>query len=675
MNLKVLSALLLASSAAFCAGTGSVKKSAAKSVAKNEAKIVSKTGGQLAIGGSICNDYTFNKNVVFLNKNLPDEYGYLRNTLDLDGDYTWGKEEFGHDAVQVHAQARHRGYWGDADSSSKTASSGFKLADAADVGKHTHSIEKPMVWLRNAWMKVSVDAMTGLNNKGTHDLKVGYFPFSLGRGIALGEGYGTPKDFLGVYSRYNDYSAPGALFSGNIYDGKLGYDVYYAKFEDKSSSIRHTMSQTKAHRLDATTNESWNGVGNDDELYAVQINFAPSLGGELGTSSIKPYFMMNEARDRKIEMQSDASSTLMTMGCSFDYERSGFELGGEFGFNRGIEHVYEIDRMKVSIARNVNDDENPSLTFYSDKLVKGGVSGNTEYNETLKTALTGSSNRKRNENFSTTETNLDSVVVDYKDHSDSNATKTLLFSDEAAAKSYVDASDRIRPAYDNKYRGWMVLADMAYTLKNPNVKMAISGGWVSGDKNPNATEANKEYKGFVGLNEFYGGTRVKSAFILGARNVKRPLTYDDNTGSKFGSSDGTFTDLRFAGTSFTYKPKKFKNTSFMSNSMAFWKDHQSYKPVETNSVWAASATDKAARFLGVEYNLMITAELLENLTFSLIGAAFFPGQYYKDITGVPIASDYNKELNGSDTQDLDNVKYGMGHDRALYLRSGLEYRF
>jgi len=156
------------------------------------------------------------------------------------------------------------------------------------------------------------------------------------------------------------------------------------------------------------------------------------------------------------------------------------------------------------------------------------------------------------------------------------------------------------------------------------------------------------------------------------------MTFDDKLNSKLEGEDGSFTDLRFVGTSASYRPARYKNVEFMTNSLLFWKDHESYKPtrdVTTGVVTGVSTTEKVDPFLGTEFNLMVKADFFENLTFSLVGAVFFPGGYYTDIRGIALPSALSAKLNGPDAVDLSDPRYGMSNDTAFFLRSGLEYRF
>ncbi|MFC1854576.1 hypothetical protein ACFLY6_01760 [Candidatus Dependentiae bacterium] len=636
MKMKKLIILALSAGIGLNAGKECAKYIKSEDVKKG---VLSKGSGQLTLGGTLKEEYTYSKNPVFLNSDLPDSYSYSKTTVELEGDYRWGKEKYGHDAIIAHSKLRHKGYWGDAESSVKTDSNTVSVSDTT-LGEHYHASTKPFVWFKELWLSTSVDALCNVRNVGTHTLKAGYFPFKFGRGISLGEGYGTPKEFLGVYNRKNDYHAPGVLYSGDVYDGKVGYDFYYAKFEDNSTSPKQTLEQTKAHRLDLTEDKSWRGSGNDDELWGVQLRLSPSEGGVLGKAIVSPYLFVNIARDKKIEMVADSRSDLITLGCAIEYECNGFECGGEVAFNRGKEHVYGIDRNTTAILKD------------SDTGVL------TEYYTHILTSAGGS---------------MAPAVLDLKTELQSD-----LHRDEtsftAGSTTYYNASNRTRDSYNNKYRGWMGVWDIAYTLQRPQLKMAACCGWVTGDSNPNATETDKEYRGFVGLNELYKGKRVTSVFVLDGRTLKRPLTFSEyDNKMQFAGEDGSFTDLRFVGYSMSYVIEKFKhkNPLIQTNSILFWKDYEQFKAVNGT----VSETEKASRFLGAEFNVIAKVDPLENMTVSACGGVFLPGGYYKDIKGTQVRADQFTDLDVADTQNVDSTTYRIGNDVAYFFKMAVEYRF
>lgn len=625
-----------------------------------ESKVASRTGGKIVIGGSFNNEYTIAKNVVFLNNNLPDEVGYFRGTFDLEGDYTAGHERYGHDAIKLHSELRYRGYWGNIWAGQKSGWTEIQIADAKNEAKHEHAGEKPMPWMRQIWAAVSIDALARLENQGTHILKVGWFPFSFGRGIALGDSYGNNKNFLGVYNRPSDYAPAGILYSGRVYEGQLGYDVYFTQFEDRSVTVKDTMAQGKAHLLSATPNKAWNGHDNDDVLFGAQVTVIPSMSDDYGRAKIAPYFLYNAAKDKEIERTFDAENNLFTTGCMFDYNRGGFEIGGEFAFNLGTRKMHGIDRLRVIAKRR--SDGIPYNVYEGIKRVNSDGSdtgvADDKYpvvTDTLKATLAANNQR-------TTEGTFTSGGYYYKNYTTAGG----------------DSFNRIRHSQANPYKGWMLVADMAYAMSRPGLKFAVCGGWVSGDALPEEG-SNREYKGFVGLNESYSGTRVKSAIFMDSRTVKRPLTFDEtNKYAAFKNEDESFSDLRFAGFSATFIPEKFKHVSFMSNTLLFWKDHRTGKPTidaGNGSVTSVSTTEFLDQFYGTESNLILHADILENLTLKIIGGAFFPGRYYFGIKGLGLKQAVTDALSIEDVQGIDNTQYGMGKDTAFFFRTGLTYRF
>ncbi len=79
----------------------------------------------------------------------------------------------------------------------------------------------------------------------------------------------------------------------------------------------------------------------------------------------------------------------------------------------------------------------------------------------------------------------------------------------------------------------MIVADAAYTIARPQIKVAIAGGYASGDENPNKdledpndSNVDGDFSGFIGLQEIYTGKRVRSGFLLsGAGRIPRVLSF------------------------------------------------------------------------------------------------------------------------------------------------------
>jgi hypothetical protein len=600
---------------------------------------------KLTVGGVLNLDYFFMRNAVMLNKSLPDEVGYFKHTLDTTANLAYGEKKFGHKAVEVGAKVRFRTLWGAVGKTVKTESAEVKIGDYIS-GSHSHSTNRPLMWVKDAWLKFSLNAIVGENDKPLHFVKVGMFPFKFGRGVSLGPLYGVSKNFLATYFRPADYSAPGILFSGEILKDKLSYDLYYSKQEEKSSSLVETFNHVKENHVGRQATP-WAGVSKDSDLWGARL--IGKIDSEtIGNFELEPYVFYNEASDQKVEKVADSKSRLGTAGFCAEYKRNNFELGGEVAFNFGSEYLYNIDRNEITQSMIAyNGETRASLrNVYSHITFADGVDSGAYVPATSST---------------------DSIVTTGRSY---NNSETYAVS----AVNYQNASNRFRPAYKNNYRGWMALADLAYTFNNVPVTLAVAYGYASGDKYPNADEYDKTYKGFVGVGTLYSGKRVNSIIVLDEQSIKRPLTLLEGT-AQAAEEDQGLSDLQFCGASAMWKPVYFKknNVSINPNVLFFWKDYCSPKYDSVNNV--ASTTETADKYLGTECNLSIKADLLKDLTLSIDVAAFVPGGYYDDIKGTPLNGDIFNTLEEADKSSLDSDNYRLGNDTSFFLKIGVKYSF
>ena len=93
---------------------------------------------------------------------------------------------------------------------------------------------------------------------------------------------------------------------------------------------------------------------------------------------------------------------------------------------------------------------------------------------------------------------------------------------------------------------------------NLSVKVCAAFGFASGDANPNRdlqfhgdSDINQIYEGFIGLQEAYGGNRVKSAYLMsGQGKIPRPLSFPtQEVYDPYAVVVNRFTNLVFAGAS------------------------------------------------------------------------------------------------------------------------------
>ena len=597
----------------------------------------------LTLGANLKTQHLFYNNAAFLNKKVPDQSEFFKQTVDAFANYVYGENKYGHKAIESHIALRNKIKWGTAGVYAESTKTDLKVADI-DIGDHKHKSSKTLIWLRTAWLQASLNAIFGIESEKKHFIKIGWYPFALGRGISFGSNYGASKRFLGVYSYAEDKFAPGILFNGEILKDKLSYDIYYSKIEDKSTSVGDSFNLNKINHI-YRRNTPWSGPAKDNDLIAGRLKWT-ALDGDNGKLEIEPYALYNEASDQKIEFEADSKSALGTFGLMTEYKKNKFEIGGEVAVNVGHEKLYAIDRNQVKLKRHDGD---PNLV----NLDNQGLLRETY---TQVTAV--------NSDAPMTQTNEEKIIQSRYD-SDYNL------------NGLANKDTRFRKQYKNHYCGWFGLIDAAYLFENPKIKVAAAYGYISGDNNPHEVEENKNYKDFIGLNEWYAGKRVRSIFLLGERVIILPLSLTENT--KGITIDNTFSNMHHVGMGFTWWPsiaksKKFKITP---NSLFFWRSNNSlkYNSSEEKLSDGIMKNTKASRYIGTEFNISIEVEPIKDLLFYAVAAAFVPGGFYKDIKALPIYPDIYGKLDAVTKANVNMADYRLNTDTAFFLDLGIKFSF
>lgn len=662
-------------------GLGSKKASKKSKKAKKKKKKKDKDQGKklltiqkgdtsLTIGGSAKVEHFFKDNVEILNSKLPNQSEYFKNTLDLIFDFAYGEKKFGHKAVQAYLDLRHKGVWGlganyaDSDATNPVD---VKFLESS-LGKHSHTNGKPLIWIFKAWLQFSLNAALGQTDaKKLHFVKLGWFPFELGRGIALGSFYGLNREGLGLYSYNEDKAAPGILITGEILKDVLSYDLYYSKFEERGKSLRYTLNTDKEQILGRKTTP-WRGVAKDDEVFAARLKWKALKDSKVGSLELEPYIFYNEGSDQKVRILADTKMELGTIGLAAEHKYKNFEIGGEVAFNFGEEKIKPIDQ---NIVKTVLDDAGHVRQVFSH------ITGLVDDPDAADADKTWS------RNFNTKKDASAIITPDSKKAAKvivcSNEQELVSKEDTTIASKFKSAKDRIQNGYKNKLRGWMAVIDAAYTFEDLGITVAAAYGYASGDKDPQVEACDKTYKGFIGLHELYVGKRVKSIFY-----DDRILFVPSSLGPKSSgaSQELAFTNLHLFGLSATLKPDFCKRIKmeFNPNMLFYWKDVASKKYVlgtdsSGNVVDGPSDCEDARKFVGTEINLMAKIEPIKDLTVFGNFAVFLPGGFYEDVKGVKMDKDYFEPLQQSVETDLQAQNYRMGDDVAYHINIGVKYDF
>lgn len=623
-------------------------------VAGSKPKISIKNGDyELVIDGALKIENYFEDNAYMLNDQFPDENEYFKETADLNLDFMYGREKYGYSAVEAYLGIRHKGIWGKALSfadrdSGTTIGAAVKL-DETVFGVHNHYTGKAVLWFREGWLKFALNPVFGIRNRNyLQYVQFGWFPFELGRGIALGNVYGINKEFLGLYTYAGeDKSAPGIDIFGEIIKDTLWYDLYYAKFEERSKSFSDVINTMKAHYMGRKATP-WRGINKDDEIIAARLKWTAVSNEKFGHLEMEPYIFCNFASDQWVEINPDTNTTLGAYGFALEHTYKDFEWGGEVAFNFGSERLRSIDRNKPTFGR---DDEGRIYEYYN-KIIYNNASAR----------ITEESSAAANVDFSYDLNRNGEPIPGYP--------------------LYTNADDRFRYAYKNDFRGWMAVLDAAYKWKPYDLKFAIAWGYASGDFDPHIEEVtggkDKKYNGFVGLHENYFGKRVPSIFILDERLLKRPLSIPMIPGANKVEvkTDISFTNMQTLGAGLTWSPLcgGSRRIFINPNVVGFWATKRSHKiDYRDNNVYVSP--DLARDYMGTELNLVIRGEILKDLNLFGKFAMFVPGGYFEDIKGIPLDDDFFKKLAQTVRNDFDPRMYRLGADTAYHINIGVQFKF
>ncbi len=607
----------------------------------------------------------YGRNINLLNNNVDeDSVFFSRSTLDVNFAFEYGKKCYGHEALEFYMTLRSKAVWGNPAASIGTADEEVRFAEAF-LPAHRHTINRQFPWIREVWLRFNVNDALGLSFDNQHTFACGSFPFQLGRGIALGSAYAVNSGTLGFFSDNTiDQFAYGFDLCGEFIVDQLTYDLYGAILRNLGDSLRTNTERVYTHALGRRLDPE-RGPGHVDYVIAGRLSWVP-VDTDDTLVSFEPYLMYNNVPEQRLEFIADSQAKLATVGLAGEFAVGEFEFGFDTAKNFGSQHIlgWDRNRPRHHVAR---DAQYPA--------VQGGTL--LVVNDRVLTAAPGTTPPPAKALFvpgSTTQRDIDAVPIN-SDNNGQPIPGTTLYND----------LNRFRDPYRNKFKGWMFVVDAAYTFCCADLKLAAEGGVASGDEDPNRdlrdpndSNVDGNYKGFIGLQEIYSGNRVKSVFLLGGvgrapRPLSSPLqsTVIDPTPS----TTSSFTNIAYVGTGLEWRPSGWQRYFLLKpNILAYWQQHHT-KAFDIAT--AMTYPDKYARnYLGTEVNCFMDVQLLKDFNFFTVGSVFIPGSHYKDIKGKPLTAEQQRILERAIAAGLNTDSLPLlGTDVAWTINVGLEARF
>ncbi len=658
-------------------------------ISQGDRGILAKTDLDLTytLAGLYKGETFYGKNLSFLNSSLEcDQIFYNRHIIDFNLDVLHGKKTYGITVAEFMFSLRNKAIWGSPGSIAPTINSDVKILDWV-TGSHRHALPRQIFWMREGWLRFSINHALNLPFANQHLFTLGAFPFELGRGISLGSAYAVGPELLGFYSEsIIDQYAFGALISGEILRKTLFYDIYVAILENKCATLGDTCEKIRGQEYGRLQRPA-RGFGRVNYLTAGRLKIYPLADRPDKNVMIEPYWLYNNDPEQKVEFLADAESKLATFGLMFEYGGPRVEFGFETAFNIGRQKVRAWDRNQIH-AQN----REGKLVFVNSQVVMGvdpcapGAPANLDPYKVPQSTITisptgqvGSLGRKAQEiidGAAEDESNNGEYIGTVPGYSAALGDVPAPVAPAQADQLY-NAPLRFRNENKNTYNGWFFVIDGSWLLK-PSFQVSVAAGVASGDThNPNHHDKDYNYRGFIGLQEIYTGKRVRSAFLLGgAGKIKRILSapFSERTINPYAPTITGFTNLVHTGAGFHWKPEDWaRRFSLNPNILFYWQEQSTPKfDIATKRDIQGS---RASKFLGVELNTFTYTYLLKDLKLYGVGSLYLAGDHYYDIEGKPLNREQARELDKLNTTGFRGKTPNINHDPAFTLNIGLEWKF
>ena len=648
-------------------------------------------GVEISLTGKTRTDFVSAVNTkYFNNQNFAlDAFNLERSTFDWGIAASTGRQSiYQKEVISLAADFRSRFVWGQPEKIASTTVTSID-ENGVNTGAHNHSIGVPVLYLRGLDLTLDLNTLfcTVPDHYPTQRIKLGLFPVEIGRGISLGAAYAVTPDVLSYApSDVIQEFAPGIMLYGTINERKtLDYRLYLSILKNNSAShsdlippIRNNFYQQGFF--------PYRGTGVLNLVGACQVDWK-CIGDGKNKAIISPYIVIGHEGAGKIEFPEDSISNIVTYGMEFAAENADWSFDCEFALNGGSQYVFGLDRNTLKKEQRLCPvDGNPNTTIgviVNDKVIFNG------YESVPESSTTDIINKTAT--FLGAESKRQKAILQVPQSSLQNGKIITVPGEDYTLKN---ALDRFRDPYQNFFNGFMFVIDLARNIYycDQLIKWSFAAGYASGDNHPNKALISKNdqmengtYSGYIGIQEIYSGSFVRSAFLMqGSGKMPRIASVpgaviDEITGQitesiEFPSPISGFNNLIYTGTSinFTYNsPNNDFNWKWYPNLLFYWQPNARdiYNPVIAKKLGKETINP----FLGTEVNLFleIISKHLEGFKFFVVGTIFVPGGYYKDLSQIPLDKKQEAALNHLATTFTPLIST----NNAYYLNFGIEFKF
>ncbi len=672
------------------------------------------------LSGGLKDDFFFYNNVRTLRNDYSDQNNFVRHKMFLDFKAEQGVKRFGKPASEAEVKLTNYIYWQQYGHYMPFSRDDIRSTDldsvivARDV---TVKTLMPLIFAEEAWFKLNLDTFWSAFKNHPAFLQVGFFKYTVGRGIALGYHDDLAVDYLGWpgeghYTRY-PHMPPGVLFRVDL--GKnWSADLYWMKWTSVSTDLEDTLAPTRAQRLDAGPGR---GTNKDRSNLVLKFDYTRQ-DHPLGDVHLQPYFVYTNAPEQSIEFEADASSRLTTLGAMVGCKRGNFDVNVEVAGQFGHQKVHAIDR-NTKVLQNSGGSVKE---VYSHLVMQAGNPAQLSPGETAVTRIPIDAQTNIVPAGQFTPSSYIGYAANQPWNRDLLRNAQLLLVGQGGAALQTTAAAglangqkvynantfgnaRFRPSYRLNYQGFMALADVGYKFEEWPYKLTGAAGYISGDNYPYNDENNHTYYGFVPMRSRYTGYGDMENFLIFDRLViPRPLNISNRTLWAYNNLKD-LSNLQFLGVGLTWYPFHERSKGFCSaNIWGLWEvahlkawDKYGHYPDATidnqialerarlgfpgvprtkdnattvppgNTGWLSSRD--ASRMLGIEIDIRATYNFLDHANAYALLCLFMPGKLYRDVEGQP-----NFTTRRVDTQGLSHYD-SLGSEPAFAAVVGFRYKF
>ncbi len=571
-------------------------------------------------------------NIALLNSNNTfDSALFIQSIIDL-GITMKTPEDHKQRNIIFHLTARANSILGSPETTQLITPELVRIGHTVTEFEHAHAVDRSLLWIREAWIKIYSDSQNGF-------FQCGCFPKKIGQGLILGNRYRIAEIHL---ESLVDQYRPGIQYTTQLKNPQNSITAYLGFEKITSTSVEQQIGMTRSQELQELSQNRYTRK----EQPSLQNSFLLSIesshqlvekSSEQGlTLKVSPFLLYQRDPNQTIEFFADAACSTWTGGACVDFEYKRFFGSIDCAVQAGVQRAKAWDR-------NTSRQEGTKKLTHLFSRPNAGTAW---------------------EESAVFPTDAD-VSLSYDSGVEFAATSPE-FSSLPAFNNFKNSYSRFRKAYQNNLSGILIAADCGYTYSN-HITFGAILGIISGDDSPNNSEEEstlyrldsnwssvrqdrkKSYGGFHGIDSLYTGKSVHSQYLLKSNRVAGDITAHPEL------LYNSCSNLAYLGVSMKYQAKTKRSDKkwfVQPNMILLMQTHRvefgydptvfdTYEPatiLPSNELFA-NAHKKMPGILGLEMNSQFEFYDSDHLTLYGSLSFFFPGSHYH---GIKNAS-YNRQ--------------------------------